>query len=245
MRLSLCSDFHDYYDHAFDSGNADATYHRMSTGGMSRPQMLSYLETEHRLRVPLHGTVLALKTRLECELDYLGSAALIRDFMSNLMDVVVYTDPMAHAGQGKVKMNILDAVAKYPEHYASQYIPSNASGLGDSLRYLRVGHRQYWMRYWSMSDWRSNAGDVHIKVLSEERPKPDSELCKYDAPIFAIDFVKADFLYAIDFNIAPGLSKTGIEGFITPTEIFEEVKAWFSQKALQGVNLSDRLVVNG
>jgi hypothetical protein len=245
MRLSLCSDFHDYYDHAFDSGNADATYHRMSTGGMSRPEMLSYLESEHRLRVPFHGTVLALRARLECELDYLGSAALIHDFMSTLMDVVVYIDPMAHAGQGKVKMNILDAVAQYPEHYATQYIPSNASGLGDSLRYLRLGRRQFWMRYWSTSDWRSNAGDVHIKVLSEERAKPYSELCKYDVSIFAIDFVRADFLFAIDFNIAPGLSKTGIEGFITPTEIFEEIKAWFSHNEQLNAAVPELKVVNG
>lgn len=245
MRLSLSSDFHDYYDHAFDNGHADATFHRMSTGGMSRPVMLSHLEINQKLRVPMHGTVSELKCRVERELDYLGSEALIQDFMANLVDVVVYTDPMAHAGHGKLKMNILEALARYPHHYASQHIPANQAGLGDSLRYLRVGCRQFWLRYWSMDDWRSNAGDVHIKVVSEEKPKSAESLGNYDEPIIAIDFIKADFLYAIDYNIAPGLSKTGIEGFITPTEIYEEVKTWFSQKALQSANTPERLVVNG
>lgn len=245
MRLSLSSDFHDYYDHAFDSGHTDATYHRVSTGGMSRPVMLSHLEINQKLRVPMHGTVSELKVRIENELDYLGSAAVIEDFLANLVDVIVFTDIMAHSGNGKVKLNILEALARYPNHYAIQFIPANPGGLGDSLRYLRIGCRQFWLRYWSMDDWRSNAGDVHIKVLSEEKPKPAASLSKYDEPIIAIDFIKADFLYAIDYNIAPGLARTGIEGFISPTEIYEEVKAWFSQKAIQSASTQLRLVVNG
>jgi len=49
-------------------------------------------------------------------------------------------------------------------------------------------------------------------------------------PLLAIDFVKADKLYAIDYNVAPGLMGTGIEALLTPSDIFEELKVWFSYK---------------
>ena len=232
MKIALRSDFHDFYDHAFDVGNVDATLSRMSTGGLSRPEMLSHLEKY--CKVPLHGQVKTLKEKLLGKLAYLGNSKLIDDYMRGCMDVVVYIDEHAHGGKGKLKMNVMAALAQYPNHYASEFIPANQKGLGESLRYLRLGRRQFWLRYWSMDDWRSNCGDVHIKVLGEELAKPDSDLIRLKEPLVAIDFVKADKLYAVDYNISPGLSRSGIEDFISPSEIYTELKAWSGKWLIKG-----------
>lgn len=234
MKIALLSDFHDFYDHAFDIGNVDATFSRISTGGLSRPEMLSHLEAYCKVKVPLHGQVKSLKEKLLGKLAYLGNSKLIDDYMNGCMDVVVYVDEYAHGGVGKIKINVMEAVAQYPNHYASEFIPANPKGLGESLRYLRLGRRQFWLRYWSMDDWRSNCGDVHIKVLGEELAKSDSDLIRLQEPLVAIDFVKADKLYAVDYNIAPGLSGSGIENFISPSEIYTELKAWSGKRLIKG-----------
>lgn len=227
MLIQLKSDFRDYYDHVF-SGSWQVTevlFERLTTGGPGRREMFD-LMMSLKLTVPLHGTVTELNAKLIGEFSYLGNSKLIDDYMRNLTDVVVYLDEQAHQGGGKVKLNIREALLEYPDHFASQFIPSNAV----TLRYLRVGRRQFWLRYSSKDDWRSNVGDVSIELLCEETPKTLEDVMRLRDPLVAIDFVKADKLYAIDYNIAPGLKGTGLEDLLTPAAVFDELTCWFQCK---------------
>ncbi|MAA93754.1 MAG: hypothetical protein CML22_07185 [Rheinheimera sp.] len=231
LTIKLASDFRDYYDHVFAGSwqEADATYERVSTSGLARPEMLSMMESIN-LKVPLHGTVTELREKLLGQLSYLGSSRLVDDYMRELMHVVVYLEPNAHRGEGKIKLSLTEAMQRYPGHYATQFIPANGGRLGESLRYLRVGRRQFWLRYSSKDDWRSNVGDVNIEFLCEERPKSNEDMMRLSEPLLAVDFVKADGLYAIDYNIAPGLSGTGLEKVLTSSDILVELQTWFAAR---------------
>jgi hypothetical protein len=213
--LQLRSDFRDWYDAAFD--REGPVFERLSRGGMSRRQMLSYM-SEVGLCVPRHGLV--------CDL----VPAIMEDFadwpedsreamQSQILELVVYHDEQAHAGEGKEKVAAAEALARYSDLYASEFIPATPSGVGVSLRYLQVGKRRWWLRYWSQDDWRSNAGQGGCEVLCEEKP---GRPYKIDAPMFAVDFVRAGTkLYAIDFNIAPGL--VPLNGRLRASEVVEQL----------------------
>lgn len=218
LKVGLRSDFTDYYDFAFAGSwqEADVTLDRFSTDGPSRADALRLL-LSLGLRVPTWGRVRELVPHL---LASWTDATLAQ----TLESVVVYTDEHAHCGEGKLQMRIGDALAQYPDALASRFIPSGSGAGSVSLRYLRLGVRQFWLRYSSANDWRSNCGDVTVEVLTEEK--------RVDAPrwqegplarhvLFAIDFVPADRLFAVDFNVAPGLRGSGIEDLVSPAEAVE------------------------
>lgn len=48
------------------------------------------------------------------------------------------------------------------------------------------------------------------------------------APLVAIDFllIRGD-MYAIDLNIAPQLSSTGVEKHLRPKQVLSEIKDWY------------------
>ena len=202
LRVKLVSDFIDYYDHWFDSFDTDLIYERQSTGGMGRLQMLKYLQSLGLL-VPDFGQVKELHQKWQ---EY----------------VVIYLNERAHRGEGKTLLPFSAAMEQYPNHLATEYIPALPSGHGLSWRYLQVGDKVFWVEYASSSDWRSNCGDVTIKVLSREK---DSYNDKIKHPLYAVDFVPAgNKLYAVDFNVAPGIKGTGVEELLPAREAAEAIK---------------------
>jgi hypothetical protein len=217
MIAALETDFRDFYDHWF-AGSwqvPDVVFERRARGGMRRSAMLSWLE-QLGLRVPAHGRVCELAPRL---LDGYPAG------MADILDVVVYLDEAAHAGEGKVRLSVTEALAQHPHAYASEFIPANQRGLGESLRYLRIGRRQFWLRYTSADDWRSNSGEVQVELLREERPADAPWAVPH--PLFAVDFVPAGSagLYAVDFNTAPQIGGTGVEEWMSGREVYDEVVA--------------------
>ncbi|RJX18212.1 MAG: hypothetical protein C4570_07165 [Ammonifex sp.] len=210
MRVKLRSDFWDYYDHWFDAV-ADVTFERFSRGGVNRREMFEFLESID-LRVPLYGKPREIFDRLG-------------DFFRRrpqLVEVVVYLDERAHQGEGKIKVLLPEALEKYPDYLALQYIPATPSGNGVSLRYLQVGDKIFWLKYRSRNNWRSNCGDVEIRVLGQEK---DGYHPKIEHPLFAIDFVPTDdTLYAVDFNIAPQIRGTGVENLVPAKKAAEAIK---------------------
>jgi len=149
--------------------------------------------------------------------------------IEDLISVVVHLDIRSHAGEGKFLMSVKDAVKQYSGEFAVEYIPATPAGVGVSLRYLRIGHRQFWLRYSSSNDWRSNAGDVKIEYLSEEKRVSDKDAMKIHHPLFAVDFVMgAKAMYAIDFNESPGLRGTGIEDVISGKDVYLEIEECLS-----------------
>lgn len=222
FKVALQSDFRDFYDHQFCDvwkSEHDAVFRRFSYGGMARPAMLTYLECYLGLPVPAHGVVCELVPRLTA-----GWEPGIRaQLASRVLDLVVYSDAHAHAGEAKVRMSAAQALCEHPDAYATQFIPADPSGKGKSLRYLRVGRRQFWLRYTSHDDWRSNCGDVEIEVLSEKTRADDEALRKVPHPLVAVDFVPADQLYAVDLNLAPCLAGTGLEKRLSSAEVAAEI----------------------
>lgn len=204
--LRLQTDYLDYYDHWFDLDGE--VFRRVSSDGMNRREMLEYLSSLG-LRTPPFGAVRELWERED-------------DFRRQFWDVIVYLNERAHRGEGKVKLPMAEAVQRYPEHFASLYIPSTPQR-AISWRYLQIGDKIFWLEYAS-ADWRSNYGEVEIKVLSRER---DGYHPKIHFPLFAIDFILADHLYAVDFNIAPQIRGTGVEELLPAREAAESIKKAF------------------
>lgn len=229
--IALESDFRDYYDHWFAGSwqKPGIVFNRSTTGGLLRPAMFQYLEALG-LTLPKHGLVKHLYPKLLSRIP-LEDPSLIVECTKNLLDVVVYTDTQAHAGEGKLLVNLHDALQHYPNHFASEHIPALPNGLGQSLRYLCIGSRQFWLRYTSADDWRSNCGEVNIEVLCEEQPHTVASLQrnKIQYPLFAVDFVCGRELYAVDFNIAPGIKGTGIEDQLPAQEAYLEIANWISR----------------
>ena len=230
MNIKLNSDFHDFYDHWFASPNqkTDFVLDRNTTDGLTRPNMFKTMRSMG-LTTPMHGKVRDLYAEL-IERTPFQNLSEKKRFAEELFQVVVYTDISAHCGDGKLLLGLEEAKNHYPEHFASEYIPALPNGFGQTLRYMRIGKRQFWLRYTSTDDWRSNCGNVHIEVLCEETAKSREELQKapFNRPIFAVDFVSANDLYAIDLNVSPGLKGTGIEEFISAKEVYSEIQDWFS-----------------
>jgi hypothetical protein len=213
-RMRLKTDYRDWWDYAFDL-DGDFFY-RMSTGGMSRREMFTFMEGIG-MSVPTHGIVKNIANRLLAEFDVED----LRDIAAeHLIDLVVYINEQAHRGEGKLRMPAAEALQRFPDHYCSEFIPATQTGVGHSLRFLQVGARKWWLEYWSEDDWRSNVGEGGVKILCEAEPGYHP---KVEQAMFAIDFVKAaGRLYAIDYNIAPGLAP--LNGHVKASELVEELK---------------------
>lgn len=231
MALRLQSNFIDYYDHQFaGSYQQDAPYFsRMSRASLHRKDMFALLQSRG-LTTPLHGTVRELHAHHLNALQQQGYKDETLASMLEMSQLVVYTDPYAHAGEGKVLLSVTAALAQHPDTYGSEYLPQNGAGTGVSLRYLRIGRRQFWLRYTSEDDWRSNAGTVAIELLCEEAPKPVSEAKHSPEPLLAVDFIIGPnrTLVAVDHNTAPQLRGTGIEARLSTKDVVDEIATWYA-----------------
>lgn len=203
LRVKLKSDFVDYYCHWADRDGYE--FIRMAHGGPSRPEQFNILAGAG-IELPPYGRV---------EKWYADPAALL----------VVYLDEMAHRGEGKRLVQAGEAIKDHPGCLATRWIGEP----GQSYRCLRIGYREYWLSYHSETDWRSNAGDVEVKLLLE----PLYAIPRLHYPLYAIDFVTdGDKMYAVDLNVAPGLSGTGIEEVLPARLAMQSIKEWLHENGL-------------
>ncbi len=233
--LKLDTDFRDYYDHWFASTlqQHSITYRRKTQSGMSRPEMLRYLR-DLGVTTPAFGTVRELADRM---LSFAKPYSDVIEVVKDAGEVVIYTDINTHAGEGKVKIPFSEALKKHPDCFATEYIPNSVSGRGNSIRYLRIGQRQFWLGYQSADDWRSNCGSVFIKLLGEEHSiTPIALIGPAPVPIFAVDFVFAEQMYAVDYNIAPMIRGTGIEDILSGKEVYMEIANWYTSTPAAAIN---------
>jgi len=203
MKVRLISDWREpHYDHWFDHEGYE--FRRVSTEGMSRPEMLRWLSTVG-FTTPRHGRV--------------------RDIAPLLKKLVVYTDEGSHRGEGKLLLPSIETQEKYPDAYASEYIESPP----ESFRLLQIGARSWILRYRSDDTWRSNVGEVEIAIQSEGSGYHPH----IDAPLFAVDCVydRDGNRYAVDYNIAPGIRWTGVEDRVSGQEIVALIKAAVARKS--------------
>lgn len=214
-KLVLKSDFHDYYDHWFDKvyypEEEYTTFERYSISGMNRQEMLNYLEL-NGYNVPKHG--------------------LVKDLiLQKDQKVVIYLDINSHRGMDKILCPFGEALNFYPMNYCMEYKKVNKEELGCSFRYLRIGDDIFSLCYKSQDSWMSNQGDVDIVIL--EDVLDDMKKLLPDRPLLALDFIlpeDSNKMYAIDLNISPGLTWTGIENILSAKEVVKNIKHYIDKR---------------
>jgi len=227
----LNSDFEDEYDIFFDDWRTHKTqdnsiiFNRLMVSGLDRPGMFRSLK-HLECRVIPHGIVKDLYQEKQVEFEHTSKRVTSRFFVEwwpELLEFVVYLDENAHAGQGKIKVSAATAIKEYSDKLASIYMP----GYGNcSFRHLQIGRKKFWLQYESFDDWRSNCGENWcINVLSgPEDIMNDPNRRGIRAPLYAIDYVVSDRMYAIDLNVSPGLRATGIYQYMSPKLVADEIK---------------------
>ncbi len=226
--IYLQSDFIEKYDNYLHDPMGKYRWKRLSRGGMNRRRLLSFLD-EHSKdqiwnRVVPHGIVKDLYKRFKetNEWEKLGIS-------SSYLNYIVYLDEKSHRGEGKILVDIEEAIKKYPDYYASVYLENECSDFSISERLLYIGNIVFKLTYISITDnWRSNCGKVIVKYISKnEVDKKD--LLNY--PIYSIDriWVKMEkdsgsIPFLLDFNIAPGIpEEVFIEGNDEPVDFYNDI----------------------
>lgn len=141
--------------------------------------------------------------------------------------VVVYTEPRAHRGEGKVLLGADEALARFPRAPATEYIaPMEAAGGPVSMRALGLGSIVYWLRYTSDDAWRSNCGEVTVERLDAPPVGVDvAALSRIPHPLYAVDYApgRGGAMWAVDFNTAPQVRGTGIEDHLSARDAAEQI----------------------
>ncbi len=231
IKVKLDSDFVDYYDHHMDF-DGDLVLSRRMKAGPNRMEMYKLLNMIG-LKTPKFGMVAELYKDLGTQNG--GVAGLKASGYGKLMEVVVFTDVNAHAGDGKLKMSLDEAREKFPGHFAAQFIPTAKTYASRTERVVVAGDYQYWLEYKSMDDWRSNAGETTIAELDTRfRPGLHGNIHEIKSPLYAIDFVAVgNERLAIDLNVSPGLKGTPIEDIVTAEHMAGSIKSRLAE--LRGV----------
>lgn len=224
MKISLKSDFYDYYDHWFERcNNADFELIRNSRSKISKQDQFKILRS--------------------CDFNAIG-IGLYRKVQYGFIDnsretttppdvnVVVYTDEYAHAGEGKILISFQEATKKYHNHLFSLAVDTKGINKSTSKRYLSVGDYKIWLEYKSDHEWMSNCGDVEITILSADKTPSNTLPMDFYRPLYAIDFVEDlnGCLIAIDYNESPAINGTGLENIYKPREIYELILEWFKKR---------------
>ncbi len=212
MRLE--TDYAQWYDEVFDG--TGATFHRQAfaRGGLTKRAQFALFQ-QLGLATPPHGHVADLAASHRVPPAW---AAPARAWIDEL-EVVVYLDELGHAGAGKIKLALGDALTSHPRHFASLFIPLRHPAV--ILRHVRFGRLACWLRQEGGEDWRSNRGDrervVSQTISTDPNPIP--------RVLWAIDFLpSAHGLLAIDFNTAPDLATLGETGAVPPLALREELE---------------------
>lgn len=226
MQIRLLSDYLDYYDQWFASNyetNIDYTLDRRARSPENMPKRDQFWLLSKHFQVPIYGLARDLPLRHPKSLT--GS-------MDATTPVVVYTDQLAHQGEGKELMHAATAKRDYPDHLVAEFI--GEPGFNPvSIRHLQVGLEAWnivykgsvpedFEKYGSQWVWQSNnAPIVDVEYIGPTRPIIYEEYVKY--PIFAIDFVQN---HAVDFNTAPQIRGTGLEDRIAPKQMYEFIEGY-------------------
>lgn len=220
--MILSSDFHDYYDYNF-SNNGKIFSRKSKNFGPSKQEQFKILK-DFGYKIPPIGKAI----------DLIDSAWEKENQWNRFL--VVYTDPNAHCGEGKILISKKDIghlhlgmggyalkVFMLQDSFSSAFLGNPNIRPSVSLRQLHIGKHVFWIEYSSNDSWMSNVGDGKIELVGVE--KDTGFNAKY--PLYAIDFVIGKEMYAIDLNIAPGIKGTGIEHVLSGKEVVKEIEEWF------------------
>lgn len=213
--MRLVTDFRDYYDHFF-TGTGPEFVRVAANAGPDKREQFRILKAAG-FKIPPVGT-----------LDELAGLDWWEE--GRIRHVVAYTDETAHVGEGKELWHVhkwktnphMGGVRRYADKWATFCSAYVEGSRGVSWRRLQIGRHVFWIEYRSTDDWRSNCGDGDVELLEMECPgyHPHIRL-----PLFAIDFVHgAKDMYAVDFNVAPGVSGSGVQRVLRPWDAAKEIE---------------------
>lgn len=199
--IKLVSDFTDYYDSAF---RPDGTleYRRLQSECMSKGKALDWLK--------LHN-IPTLETKP------------VREFSRFDSKIVVYTDTKLHMGKGKIICSYQEAIDNYPNYLGAPYI-EGTDGL--TLKFLQIGSRRFRIMFKNPKyDFELNSGG--ITSIEELRPEYNYSI---SIPIFSIDYIpRNNSMIAVDFNEVQPLYYLGIDKFLTPGDVRNEVEKFMKR----------------
>ncbi len=212
--MQLNTDHEQFYDAVFD--RRGPVFHRMAytRGGLSKKAQFALFESLH-LPTPPHGTVSELAAQLQTGMETGAvSAALQAHYQC-----VVYGDELAHRGEGKELLTLIEASGRDPGAFASMFIPQNGPPV--SFRLIRFGRLIFWLRQQGeKGGWRSNQRDEET-FLGREMAQGTNPIPRV---LWAIDFIPGPSgLLAVDFNTAPELVTLGECGALTSDEALAEL----------------------
>lgn len=204
-KLTLVSDFRDWYDHMFDMDGV--AFSRMIQN-LGRRESLTYIKAAG-WRVPRFGDIMDLHRD--------GSM------------VVVHNDEYAHQGYQKTLVDLFN----YPHKPDLNYLRGltcveymcDCNGFGVSYRDLWVGDKYFRLKYES-KEWRSNVGEVSIAVLDDEKyfERDRPYLFEGIYPLLALDYVLCNGQkWYIDLNTSPGIPR---DIGMTATEVVSSIKSF-------------------
>ncbi len=213
-RIRLVSDFRDYYDEVFDPDGRVFFRNRFKKG--SKRQMLGTLSrmlSESGFSVIPHGLVLEMPSVIK---RFYKTQDSIGDFLVVSSRLVVYAEGT------KLLAPIGVAMELYPKEFSTLYIFTWPFSGSSSIRWLQIGRIVAILKYVSYTSWNSREGEVDVIVKRIWRVEKPIKL--FGSPIFALDFVSdGKRLYALDMEVNPVLQGTGVEEYVSPEEIKEEV----------------------
>ena len=192
--IKIRSDFNDYYD-IYSSQDPLLYYDRYLKNCKQRGSALKYLR-------------------------YLGIKTIevkqVNQFFSGDGEIVVYTDPKGHNGNGKYIMTVNNAMQYYGNCLASHYY-SEAGDL--TLKFLQIGKRRFSLYY-----KKDNVKSLELgNLIYYKEAEPDYNRL-VGLPIYSIDYISNGVeMIATDFNEVENLQSIGLSGLMNGKEVNEEI----------------------
>lgn len=142
--------------------------------------------------------------------------------VSKLIDsskIVVYTNTKKHMGEGKQVVSTNDAYNMYFNHLGCEYYTGNEN----TCKMLQIGSKRFKLVI-------RNKGLVETEILEIEALNDDLHYT-VDYPIYSIDYVnKLGNMIACDFNRVQKLKHLGLEKYIPPALIVNEINKFYTIK---------------
>jgi hypothetical protein len=213
--VQLLTDYQQFYDGIFDG--RPPVFQRMAftRGGLDKRAQFR-LFAALGLPTPPHGAVAELHEGLRRSgPPFAWPEEVMRDVWC-----VVYTDELAHRGEGKLLLPLSEAAKRHPACFASLFAAQPGEPI--AFRHVRFGRLAYWLRQCgTRAGWQSNLADkewVLSKALAAA-PNPVPRV------LWAIDFIPSPSgLLAVDFNTAPDLATLGETSALTSAEALAELE---------------------
>jgi len=127
----------------------------------------------------------------------------------------VYTDPKRHEHKGKSIMRLEEARHMYPNSLASKLYKD----ADITIKYLVIGELRY-----SVVIKNNDIYSMKNKEVTRIDRLEDSEDRLFEMPIYSIDYITiGGQMVAIDFNRVQKLSNLGIQEYLKPEEVIENI----------------------